>query len=262
MLDVENGAQQDRFPGGTQQIAEAAAAELGAACRAQRAGASHRAAPRRRRARSPPTAARPRPGSSSSRFRRRTAPPSSSLPRCRPSTTTRPALAAGPAEQGLRGLRDAVLAGQRVLRARRCPTRARCSSPSTSARNDDGPGILMGFVDARAFDSLPAEQRRARRAALLRGAVRRRGAQAHRLCRSSLGCRGIRTGRSDRGGAAGVVDTIRAVATRAGRADLSGPAPRPPTSGRAFSTAPSGPASGRPPRSRPCYELIRRIPAA
>src|SRR5262249_58540224 len=29
LLDVENGAQQDRFPGGTQQIAEAAAAELG-----------------------------------------------------------------------------------------------------------------------------------------------------------------------------------------------------------------------------------------
>jgi monoamine oxidase len=30
LLDVENGAQQDRFPGGTQQIAERAAAELGA----------------------------------------------------------------------------------------------------------------------------------------------------------------------------------------------------------------------------------------
>ena len=29
MLDVENGAQQDRFPGGTQQIADAMAAELG-----------------------------------------------------------------------------------------------------------------------------------------------------------------------------------------------------------------------------------------
>src|SRR6201999_102175 len=29
LLDVENGAQQEHFPGGTQQIAEAAAAELG-----------------------------------------------------------------------------------------------------------------------------------------------------------------------------------------------------------------------------------------
>jgi monoamine oxidase len=29
-----------------------------------------------------------------------------------------------------------------------------------SPQGDDGPGILMGFVDARAFDTLPAEQRR------------------------------------------------------------------------------------------------------
>ena len=46
-----------------------------------------------------------------------------------------------------------------------------------SPQPTDGPGILLGFVDARAFDSLPAEQRRARRAALFRRAVRRRGAQ-------------------------------------------------------------------------------------
>jgi monoamine oxidase len=65
----------------------------------------------------------------------------------------------------------------------------------------------------------PAAARRSPRARAggFRRPVRRRGTSPDRLRRSSLGHRGIRTGWADRGGAAGLVDGVRAVAAQTGR---------------------------------------------
>ena len=132
MLDVEDGAQQDRFAGGTQQIAEPRQPNSAtgwcwtppsAASSSHDAGVtvtSEWADRRRIRHRRDPTGA-----SGADRIQPAAA---------RRVRAARPALATGPAQQGLRRLCHAVLARPAVLRARRCPTRARCSSPSTSAR--------------------------------------------------------------------------------------------------------------------------------
>ena len=124
----------------------------------------------------------------------------------------------------------------------------------------DGPGVLMGFVDARAFDPLPAEQRR-------RDALRCFAALFGDAALKPLDyvdhCWGAEEFAP--GGPTAAVPPGswtrygRGYASRSGRS--TGQAPRPQTNGPAFWTAPSGPASGQPPRSRPCYELIRRIPA-
>ncbi len=158
MLDVENGAQQDRFPGGTQQIADAMAAELGPRVvlnapvrRIERHGAGVTVA----------TDA----GQADAGFVIVAVPPAHRL-----SIEFAPPL---PAEY------------QRLARhwpqGRLSKAYAAYSTPfwrdkgfSGQALSDggpvfitfdvsphpDGPGILMGFVDARGFDPLPAERRR------------------------------------------------------------------------------------------------------
>ena len=88
MLDVEGGAQQDRFPGGTQQIALRMADELGSARGAECGRAPHRTARRRRRDRQLRPAATSPPRPSSWRSRRHTERASSSSRRCPPSTTS------------------------------------------------------------------------------------------------------------------------------------------------------------------------------
>ena len=60
------------------------------------------------------------------------------------------------------------------------------------------------------------------RAGRVRRPVRRGGAAADRLRRPLLGDRGFRAGRADCGGAAGLVDHLRAVATQARRRHLLG----------------------------------------
>ena len=76
---------------------------------------------------------------------------------------------------------------------------------------DDGPGHPAGLH--RRANVRPAVWSRAARprAVRLRGAVRGRRARTHRLPRSLLGRGGIRTGRPDGSGAAGLVDDLRAV---------------------------------------------------
>jgi monoamine oxidase len=158
LLDVEHGAQQDRFPGGTQQIADAAAAELGARIvlnapvrRIDRHGAGVTITSDR--------------GQAEAGFLIVAIPPAH-----RAFIEFAPPL---PPEY------DQL--AQHWPQGRLSKAYAAYSTPfwrangfSGMALSDegpvfitfdvsphaDGPGILMGFADARAFDSLPTEQRR------------------------------------------------------------------------------------------------------
>ena len=134
----------------------------------------------------------------------------------------RAALAAGQPEQGLRRLRDAVLAGERLHRARRSPTRARSSSRSTSAPATTDPASCWASpTRARSIRCRPTSAASARwpvSPTLFGDAAR----QPDRLRRSLLGHRGIRARRADRRGAAGFVDDLRAVAAQAGGRHLLG----------------------------------------
>ena len=80
----------------------------------------------------------------------------------------------------------------------------------------DGPGVLLGFTDPRTFDSLPPAERRERALAGFADLFGDRGAGADRLRRPLLGHRGIRARRADGRGPARFVDQLRSVATQAG----------------------------------------------
>ncbi|OBA80174.1 monooxygenase [Mycobacterium sp. 1164966.3] len=158
LLDVENGAQQDRFPGGTQQIAEAAAAELGEAVllnapvrRIDRHGAGVTITSDR--------------GQADAGFVIVAIPPAHRM-----SIEFTPPL---PSEY--EQLATHWPQGRLSKAYAAYPTPFwRANGFSGMALSDqgpvfitfdvspqaDGPGILMGFADARAFDSLPDEQRR------------------------------------------------------------------------------------------------------
>ncbi|CAG7047122.1 flavin monoamine oxidase family protein [Mycobacterium avium subsp. paratuberculosis] len=158
LLDVEDGAQQDRFPGGTQQIAAAAAAELGARVvlgapvrRIERHGAG--------------VTVRTDLGDTEAGFVIVVIPPAH-----RAAIEFAPPLPAE-YEQLARHWPQGRLS--KAYAAYSTPF-WRADGFSGQALSDegpvfitfdvsphpDGPGILMGFVDARAFDSLPADQRR------------------------------------------------------------------------------------------------------
>ncbi|ATA29300.1 flavin-containing amine oxidase [Mycobacterium lepraemurium] len=158
LLDIEDGAQQDRFPGGTQQIAAAAAAELGARVvlgapvrRIERHGAG--------------VTVRTDLGDTEAGFVIVAIPPAH-----RATIEFSPPLPAE-YEQLARHWPQGRLS--KAYAAYSTPF-WRADGFSGQALSDegpvfitfdvsphpDGPGILMGFVDARAFDSLPAEQRR------------------------------------------------------------------------------------------------------
>jgi monoamine oxidase len=158
LLEVEEGAQQHRFPGGTQQIADAAAAELGARVvlnapvrRIERHGSG--------------VTVTTDAGSAEAGFVIVAIPPAH-----RTSIEFAPPLPAE-YEQLARNWPQGRLS--KAHAAYETPF-WRADGFSGQALSDngpvfitfdvsphaDGPGILMGFVDARAFDSLPAEQRR------------------------------------------------------------------------------------------------------
>ncbi|SON62821.1 Putative flavin-containing monoamine oxidase AofH [Mycobacterium simulans] len=158
LLDVENGAQQDRFPGGTQQIAELAAAELGARVvlnapvrRIERHGAGVTVTSDQ--------------GEAEAGFVIVAIPPAH-----RAVIEFTPPLP--PEYQELaRNWPQGRLS--KVYAAYSTPF-WRANGFSGQALSDqgpvfitfdvsphaDGPGILLGFVDARAFDSLPTDRRR------------------------------------------------------------------------------------------------------
>ncbi|OBF10795.1 flavin monoamine oxidase family protein [Mycobacterium sp. 852002-10029_SCH5224772] len=158
LLDVEDGAQQDRFPGGTQQIAEAAAAELdtrvvlGAPVRRiERHGAG--------------VTVTTDVGETEAGFVIVAIPPAH-----RAAIEFTPPL---PAEYGQLARHWPQGRLSKAYAAYSTPF-WRTNGFSGQTLSDqgpvfitfdvsphpDGPGILMGFVDARAFDSLPGDQRR------------------------------------------------------------------------------------------------------
>jgi monoamine oxidase len=158
LLDVENGAQQDRFLGGTQQIAEAAAAELGSRVvlnapvrHIERHGTGVTITSDRGQAEAGYViVAIPPAHRASIEF----APPLpaeyTELAKHWPQGRLSKAYAAYPTP---------------FWRANGFSGQALCDEGPVFITFDvspdaDGPGVLMGFVDARAFDSLPAEQRR------------------------------------------------------------------------------------------------------
>ena len=192
-----------------------------APCRAQRSGASHRA-----RHGGGVTITSDR-GQAEAGFVIVAIPPAHrSLHRVRsPAATrlrpTRPALAAGPASKAYAAYstpfwRANGLSGQTLS------DKGPVFITFDVSPQGDGPGVLMGFVDARAFDSLPAEQRRRDALRCFAALFGDEALKPIDYAGPSLGCRGIRPGRSDRRGTAGGVDTVRAVVTRAGRADPLG----------------------------------------
>jgi len=158
LLDVENGAQQDRFAGGTQQIAMAAAAELGSRVvlnapvrRIERHGAGVTIISDR--------------GQAEAGYVIVAIPPAH-----RASIEFAPPLPAEYEElakhwpQGRLSKAYAVYSTP-FWRANGFSGQALSDEGPVFISFDvsphpDGPGILMGFVDARAFDTLPAEQRR------------------------------------------------------------------------------------------------------
>ncbi|MCV7099815.1 flavin monoamine oxidase family protein [Mycobacterium palustre] len=158
LLDVENGAQQDRFPGGTQQIAQAAAAELGPRVvlgapvrRIERHGAGVRVESDA--------------VSAAAGFVIVAIPPAH-----RASIEFAPPL---PAEYYQLARHWPLGRLSKAYAAYETPF-WRADGFSGQALSDEGPvfitfdvsphaagpGVLMGFVDARAFDQLPPEQRR------------------------------------------------------------------------------------------------------
>jgi monoamine oxidase len=158
LLDVENGAQQDRFPAGTQQIAEMAAAELGA--RVVLGAAVHRIDRR-----DDGVTITSEKGQADAQFVIVAIPPAH-----RASIEFAPPL---PTEY------DNLV--KRWPQGRLSKAYAAYPTPFWRANgfsgqalsdegpvfitfdvspHDDGPGILLGFVDARGFDELAADRRR------------------------------------------------------------------------------------------------------
>ncbi len=160
MLDVEGGAQQDRFPGGTQQIALRMAEQLG---RRMVLGA-----PVRRVATDPDGTVRVESDATTVTAR---AVIVAVAPEHRGAIEFDPAL---PAEHAklIRAWPQGRLSKAYAAYDRAFWRTNGCSGEALSdegpvfitfdvSPGDDGPGILLGFTDARRFDRLPPERRRA-----------------------------------------------------------------------------------------------------
>lgn len=158
LLDVEGGAQQDRFPTGTQQVADKMAAELGD--RVVLGAAVHRID----RHDDGVTVSSGQ-GQADARFVIVAIPPAH-----RAAIDFAPALPAAYHElakcwpQGRLSKAYAAYSTP-FWRTNGCSGEALSDEGSVFitfdvSPRDDGPGILLGFVDPRSFDSLPADQRR------------------------------------------------------------------------------------------------------
>ncbi|MCV7095688.1 flavin monoamine oxidase family protein [Mycobacterium kubicae] len=158
LLDTENGAQQDRFPGGTQQIAELAAAELGdrvvldAPVRCiERHGAGVTVTSSQGHAEAGfVIVAIPPAHRTAIEFNPPLPPEYQELARNWPQGSLSKAYAA----YDKPFWRAKGFSGQALL------DRGPVFITFDVSPDADGPGILLGFVDARAFDSLSADQRR------------------------------------------------------------------------------------------------------
>jgi monoamine oxidase len=159
LLDVKDGAQQDHFAGGTQQIAQAMAADLGTRVVLEapvRAIARHDAgvtitSDRGRAEARLVIVAIPPAHRADIEFTPRLPPEYDDLAQHWPQGRLSKAYAA----YSTPFWRAAGYSGQALS-----DTGPVFITFDVSPHTDDGPGILMGFVDARAFDSLPSDQRR------------------------------------------------------------------------------------------------------
>lgn len=263
MLDVENGAQQDRFAAGTQHIADTAAAELGDRVVLQ-------SPVQRIEYRDGGVTVTSEKGRADAKFVIVAVPPEHwSVIEFSPALS---------AEHGQLPARwpQGRLSKAYVAYATPFWREQGYSGESLSdtgpvfitfdvSPDPGGPGILLGFVDSREFDTQPAEQRRERAldcfAALFGEQARapidyvdhRWGQRNSRPAVRPQRCRPARGP-----GSGPCCDA---------RSDRStGPAPKPPTSGPASSTARCVPGSVPPTRSprackRDAYELMRLLPA-
>lgn len=158
LLDVKNGAQQDRFPGGTQQIAELAAAELGTRVvlnapvrRITRHGAGVTITSDRGQAEAGfVIVAIPPAHRSAIEFDPPLPPEYQKLTQNWPQGRLSKVYAA----YSTPFWRTNGFSGQSLS------DNGPVFITFDVSPHADGPGILMGFVDARAFDALPFEQRR------------------------------------------------------------------------------------------------------
>lgn len=158
LLDVENGAQQDRFPGGTQHIAEAAAAELGTRVvlnapvrRIERHGGGVTVTTDTGQAEAGYViVAIPPAHRLAIEFTPPLPPECAQLARHWPQGRLSKAYAA----YSTPFWRTAGFSGQALS------DEGPVFITFDVSPHPDGPGILMGFVDARRFDALPAEGRR------------------------------------------------------------------------------------------------------
>src|SRR5271156_6050234 len=145
MLDVENGAQQDRFSAGTQQIAEAAAAELGddgVTVTSEKGPAVAKYV----------VVAIPPEHWNVIEFTPALPAEHRQLPAQWPQGRLSKAYAAYPTPFW----RSAGFSGEALS------DQGPVFITFDVSPQPDGPGILLGFVDARTFDALPADQRRQR----------------------------------------------------------------------------------------------------
>jgi monoamine oxidase len=162
LLDVKDGAQQDHFAGGTQQIAEAMAAELGDRVVL---GAPVRAIAAEATGSGGDVTVTSDRGRAQARFVIMAVPPAHRAaiaitpalpPECAELSQNWPQgrLSKAYAAYSTPFWREAGYSGQALS------DKGPVFITFDVSPQGDGPGILMGFVDARAFDSLPGEQRR------------------------------------------------------------------------------------------------------
>jgi len=217
MLDVENGAQQDRFAAGTQQIAAAAAAELGDRVRIGSRRAAHRLSRRRRNGhqrkghgRTPNTSLSLSPPEHWSIIEFTPALPAEhrQLPAQWPQGRLSKAYVAYPTPFW----RSAGFSGEALS------DEGPVFITFDVSPQPDGPGILLGFVDARKFDELPADQRRQRALECFAALFGDEALKPIDYVDHRWGAEEFAPGGPTARGAARLVDALRAVAAASGRA--------------------------------------------
>ena len=221
MLDVQGGAQQDRFPGGTQQIALRLADELGARVRLN-------AVVRRIERHADGTVTVGADGGDVTAKAVIVAIP----PAHRAAIDFSPALPAEYeklAQHWPQGTLSKAYAAYETpfWRANGCSGEALSDEGPVFitfdvSPDDNGPRHPAGLHRPAHLRSAAARGTPRTRTGRLRRPVRRRGAAADRLCRSLLGHRGFRTGRADSGGPSRFMDNVRGLAAQARRRRLLG----------------------------------------
>jgi monoamine oxidase len=256
MLDVENGAQQDRFAAGTQHIADTAAAELGDRVVLE-------AAVQRIDCHDNGVTVTSEKGRADAKFVIVAVPPEhwnvidfspalSTEHRQIPAHWPQGRLSKAYVAYSTPFWRDKGFSGESLS------DQGPVFITFDVSPDPDGPGILLGFVDSRSFDTLPADQRRQRALECFAAIF---GDEAlmpidyvdHRWAQKNSHPAAQRPRCHPVPGHG----SVRCCAARSGPS--TGPAPRPPTNGPVSSTARCAPGSEPPGRSRSVYRARRSV---